>query len=307
MQLIKEYGGPSSLDTNLVRKYTAIHHLSWNIGKHFNMGIFEGVVFARPDVFEFQYLNPLIFYRSIEQAIGSPDNAMLGIDFRALIARKISIYGQYLIDELNFGNEFGTVTENGETIEGSFFKPNKWWGTKFAAQLGIEYVDAFGLDNLDAQIELNFIRPYTYGHSGEITNWSHYNQPLAHPLEANTTEIISILRYQPLQVLVFNTKYVWAKYGADDGTPNFTYGKDLIVPQNPDTRPYDYGVDIHQGYLTTLHHFEFRATYQPWHNLYVELIYEFRKEKSELAALNSMTNFITGAVRFNLPYRSNDF
>lgn len=306
-QLVKEYGGPSTLDTNLVRKYAAIHHLSWNIGKRFNMGIFEGVVFSRPDVFELQYLNPLIFYRSIEQAIGSPDNAIIGIDFRALIARRLSMYGQFLIDELNFGNEFGAVKDGTETLEGGLFKPNKWWGTKFAAQWGMHYIDAFGLDGLDAQLEMNFIRPYTYGHSGEITNWSHYNQPLAHPMGANTSEIISILRYQPIQPLVLKAKYVWAKYGSDDGTPGTTWGKDIFVTHYPENRPNEFGVDIHQGYLTRLHHLEARATYQPWHNLYVDLIYEYRRQRSELSMLNAQTHFVSGAVRFNLPHRSNDF
>jgi hypothetical protein len=306
-QLIKEYGGVSSLDTNLTRKYAAVHHLSWNIGKRFNMGIFEGVVFARPDVFELQYLNPLIFYRSIEQAIGSPDNALIGIDFRALIARRISLYGQLLLDELNFGNEFGTVTEDGETIEGGLFKPNKWWGTKIAAQLGIQYVNVLGLNGLDASMEFNFVRPFTYGHSGEITNWSHYNQPLAHPLQANFTEIITVLRYQPIQQLVFKARYVHAKYGADDDTPDFTYGQNLFTQHFPAQRPSEFGNSIHQGFLTKLNHVEAMATYQPWHNLYVDLIYEFRKEKSELPGLNSMTHFISGGVRFNLPHRSDAF
>ncbi len=307
-QLVTEYGGPSQLDNNLPRKYASIHHISWNIGKHFNMGIFEGVVFARPDVFELQYLNPLIFYRSIEQAIGSPDNAMIGFDFRALIAKKISIYGQYLIDELNFGNEFGTVNNNGTTIEGGFTSPNKWWGTKFAAQLGVKYIDAFGLGNLDLQLEANFIRPYTYGHSGEISNWSHYNQPLAHPLGANTSELIAIINYQPIQQLRFNAKYVHSKYGADDpAVEGFTNGNDIMVTQFPENRPNEFGVNIHQGYLTKLNHLECRASFQPWHNLYIDLIYEFRKSKSELAVLNAQTHFISGAIRFNIPHRSYDF
>jgi len=308
-QLIKEYGGPSQFDQNLDRKYATIHHLSWNMGKHFNMGIFEGVVFARPNTFELQYLNPLIFYRSIEQAIGSPDNAMIGFDFRALIARKLSIYGQYLIDELNFGNELGTVTdEDGETIEGGLFSPNKWWGTKFAAQLGLIYVDAFGLEHLDIQVEANFIRPYTYGHSGELSNWTHYNQPLAHPLEANTSEIITIINFQPIQQLKINAKHVYARYGADDGvTEDFSFGNDITVQHLPDNRPNVFGVEIHQGLLTKLHHFEFRTSYQPWHNLFVDFIYEFRKSSSMRADLNGTTHFISGSIRFNLPHRSFDF
>jgi hypothetical protein len=307
-QLVKEYGGPSQLDENLERKYASIHHLSWNIGKHFNMGVFEGVVFARPDVFELQYLNPLIFFRSIEQAIGSPDNAMIGFDFRALIAKKFSIYGQYLIDELNFGNELGTVRIDGDTLSGGLFSPNKWWGTKFATQLGVVYVDAFGIKQLDAQLEANFIRPYTYGHSSEVANWSHYNQPLAHPMGGNTSEIIAILNYQPIQQLRFNAKYIHTKYGADDGvTENLTFGNDITVPHIPDNRPNEYGVDIHQGFLTKINHVEFRGSYQPWHNLFVDFIYEFRKSKSELPVLNSNTHFVSAAVRFNLPHKSFDF
>lgn len=306
-QLVKDYGGVSTVDTNLVRKYAAIHHLSWNIGKRFNMGIFEGVVFARPDVFELQYLNPLIFFRSIEQAIGSPDNALIGIDFRALIARRFSLYGQLLLDELNFGNEFGTVTEDGETIEGSVFKPNKWWGSKIGAQLGIEYIDVFGWNGMDAAMEFNFVRPFTYGHSGEISNWSHYNQALAHPLGANLTEIITLLRYQPMQQLKFKLKYIHAKYGADAADQDFSYGQDFFVTHFPENRPSEFGNDIHQGFLTKLNHVEARASYQPWHNLFIDLIYEFRKQSSELAELNAMTHFVSGAVRFNIPHRSNDF
>ena len=301
-QSIKEYGGSSQLDTNLVRKYLAIHHLSWNIGKHFNLGIFEGIVFARENIFELQYLNPLIFYRSIEQALGSPDNVLIGFDFRALIARRFSLYGQFLIDELNFREEFD-FGESDRSFFGELFHPKKWWGTKFSAQLGLKYIDVFGLQGLDAQFEANFIRPYTYGHRNLQTSWSHYNHPLAHPLGANTTEMIGIVRYQPRQDMTFHLKYVHAKFGADDDNSHF--GKNILVTYNE--REQDFGVNIHQGYLTKLNHAEFRFSYQPWHNLYVDFIYEFRKQSSELAELNAQTHFASGAVRFNIPHRSNDF
>ena len=43
-----------------------------------NIGLFESIVFSRPNHFELQYLNPVIFYRTVEQMVGSPDNAMIG-------------------------------------------------------------------------------------------------------------------------------------------------------------------------------------------------------------------------------------
>ena len=52
-----------------------------------------------------------------------------------------------------------------------------------ALQLGAKYVDAFGINNLDLQLEMNRVRPFTHSHNDSISNYTHYNQPLAHPLE----------------------------------------------------------------------------------------------------------------------------
>ena len=82
-----------SRDNLLPKKYTATHHLSYNITKNLNVGIFETVVFSRNNQFEFQYLNPIILYRSIEQQIGSPDNVLLGIDGRWDFLNQFSLYG----------------------------------------------------------------------------------------------------------------------------------------------------------------------------------------------------------------------
>jgi hypothetical protein len=61
--------------------------LSINIGKKLNLGVFELVAFspddsASTDHFRMDYLNPVIFYRAIEQQNGSTDNVLLGMDFK---------------------------------------------------------------------------------------------------------------------------------------------------------------------------------------------------------------------------------
>ena len=61
-------------DVLLDRKYAAMHHLSMNVTKWLNVGLFEGIVFGRTNHFDFQYLNPIIFLRHIEGTVGSPDN-----------------------------------------------------------------------------------------------------------------------------------------------------------------------------------------------------------------------------------------
>jgi len=205
-------------DKLLTKKYMAMHHLSINLTKNVNIGVFESVVFRRENTFELQYLNPIIFYRSIEQALGSPDNAFIGFDFIINIPKHVQMYGQLLLDEFNFKKEFSTP---GKSKVYSLFHPRKWWGNKFAAQFGIKYIDAFGVDHLDLQLEANMARPYTYSHYDTITSWTHYNQPLAHPLGANFKEIIFQVKYQPIQKLFLSSRFIYDNKGEDDDTTNW--------------------------------------------------------------------------------------
>ena len=50
-------------------------------------------------IFDFEYLNPIIFLRHIEGTVGSPDNAFAGVDFKANVAHHFQFYGQLLLDE----------------------------------------------------------------------------------------------------------------------------------------------------------------------------------------------------------------
>ncbi|MEX0636266.1 MAG: capsule assembly Wzi family protein, partial [Ferruginibacter sp.] len=165
-------------DSLLPRKYAAMHHLSMNVTRWLNIGLFEGVVFGRTNHFDFQYLNPIIFYRHIEGTVGSPDNAVAGIDFKANVAHRLQFYGQFMLDEFILKEVRNNPTS---------------WVNKFAMQAGVKYIDAFGVKNLDLQFETNRVRPFTYSHKDTIGNYTHYNQPLAHPLGANFQEFIGIV------------------------------------------------------------------------------------------------------------------
>jgi hypothetical protein len=184
-------GGDQLLD----KKFAAFHHLTLSATNWLDIGFFEGVIMNRKKQFDIQYLNPIIFYRSIEQSIGSPDNSLIGVDFKANIVRHGQFYGQFLLDEFNF----------------SQFK-KKWWGNKYGFQLGGKYVDVGGIKNLDLQIEFNMVRPYTFTHFRDnkisLANYTNYNQALAHPLGANFREFIAIVKYRGILVffryIIFN-------------------------------------------------------------------------------------------------------
>lgn len=291
---------PRGGDRLLTKKYMAMHHLSVNITKNVNIGIFESVIFRRENTFELQYLNPLIFYRSIEQALGSPDNALLGFDFKVNFVKHLQIYGQLLLDEFNFSKEFSTP---GKSKLYGITHPRRWWGNKFAAQFGIKYIDAFGVDHLDLQFEGNVARPYTYTHYDTITSWTHYNQPLAHPLGANFTELIFQVRYQPIQPLFLSTRFIYNRRGEDNDTTN--WGGNIFKPYGTFER--EFGNYIGQGVTARTFYLDFVATYEPWHNIFVDLTYVYRKKKSQDAARNMQTHFINLSLRWSIPYRRYDF
>ncbi|HEX6332931.1 MAG TPA: hypothetical protein VFZ78_01825 [Flavisolibacter sp.] len=270
------------------KKYAAMHHLDLAVTKWLNVGLFEAIVFGRNDHFEFGYLNPVIFYRSIEQQTGSFDNALAGIDFKANAARRFQFYGQMLLDEF-------VLKE---------IKDNKgWWANKFGYQLGAKYVDALGINNLDLQLEMNRVRPFTYSHRDSVANYTHYNQPLAHPLGASFHEWIGIMRYQPLQKLMVQLKAITFAQGRDTG--KISYGGNIFLPNIPPYRNSEYGYEIgsgekaRTGYMSALLSYELRP------NLFVEGNAVLRTEK--LAGVRKTTSVVYLGIRWNMHRREFEF
>jgi hypothetical protein len=267
-------------------KFVALHHLSLNIGKKLNIGVFESVIFSADDSlgtdhFRLEYLNPIIFYRAIEQQNGSSDNVMLGFDFKWNALRKISLYGQFLLDEFVIDN---------------IRAGNGWWANKWAVQLGGKYVDAFGIPNLDLQGELNVIRPFTYSHHSIYGSYSSYRQPLAHPLGANLKEIVGIARYQPLPRLNLTGKLSFTNIGRD--TVNVNWGSDILKANQ--TREQEYNNTVGQGLKNDILFGSFTATWQIKHNLFVDATMILRQSKSPAPFYNNNTTVTSLALRWNI-------
>ncbi|HET9053289.1 MAG TPA: hypothetical protein VFM90_03900, partial [Cyclobacteriaceae bacterium] len=272
-------------------KYVALHHLSVNIGRKFNIGVFESVIFGSSDShsFEFSYLNPVIFYRAIEHQFGSSDNVILGADFKWLVVKGISLYGQFVLDEFKM--------EHIKARDG-------WWANKFGIQAGLKYFDAFGVSNLDLQAETNIVRPYTYSHHTPYGSYSNYNQPIAHPLGANFKEYIGLARYQPLPRLSLTGKVIYAQAGRDE--PGVNWGGD-ILKDNSKLKNSEDGNVISQGVKNTILNTSFTATWQLAHNMFIDGSVVMRKSESPVAQFNSNTTVTSVALRWNVSQRLYDF
>ena len=285
--------GGSVSGTRFPEKYMTLHHLSLNVTDNFNIGVFESVIFGREDsvgnnAFDLDYLNPIIFYRAIEQQNGSVDNVILGADFHWLLWNHLSLYGQVVLDEF---------------LLDEFLSGDGWWGNKLGFQIGARYVDALGIENLDLQLEYNAARPYTYSHESIYTNYAHYRQPLAHPLGANFREVVGNAIYRPLDRLTVSGRIYLSTFGSDTTGTNF--GGDILKDYT--TRQGDFNNETTQGIRSELFLISAGVSYQLRHNLFIDLDQIYRDLDRASINSNENTSFTSLSIRWNIPRRRHEF
>lgn len=276
-------------DRQLPVKYSTTHFLSINATKWLNVGLFENVIFQRGDHFSFGYLNPIIFFRAIERGYGSPDNVNLGFSAKAIPVKNVQIYGQIFLDEFR---------------SKELFSSNKWWGNKYGIQIGAKYFDAFTIKNLDLQFEMNRVRPYAYSHSDSITNYSHYNQPIAHPLGSGFVEMIGIATYSPIKKLILTGKLMYYEKGVDTGGLN--YGNDIFRSYN--TVANQYGVKMINGLSSQCMLASFNGSYKIAERLFFDLGFIYRTYKYDGNYNPEQKSLsIYSGIRLNIARRAYDF
>ncbi|HVV05011.1 MAG TPA: hypothetical protein VHC96_12355 [Puia sp.] len=289
MELISQH---SPGDYQYPKKYATIHHLSVNAASWLTLGLYENIVFSRPDHYDFSYLNPVIFLPAAQQQNGSPDKSTVGFDFKANVGHATQFYGQFVFNEFVL-NQIKHYSRG-------------WWGNKQGLQLGMKYIDAFGVKNLDLQAETNIVRPFTYQHDDSVGNFSHYNQPLAHPLGANFAEIIGIVHYQPAYKWTLEGKVIYYKQGLDSAGVNF--GSNVM--ESYLTRPRDYGFSIGSGIPVNCVNASGLVTYEWKENLFLDLSIQYRNfsvnDPTGVYHSSSSTLFTAG-VRLNVGRRQYDY
>jgi hypothetical protein len=204
------------------------------------------------------------------------------------VAHKFQFYGQLLLDEFLL----------------SEIKKNRgWWANKYAWQIGAKYIDAFQVKNLDLQIESNRVRPFTYSHRDSVANYTHYNQPLAHPLGANFQEFIGIARYQPAPKWLLLAKAIYYTQGRD--TAGISFGGNIFLPNVAPYRTSEFGYEIGSGLQTKVGYASLLVSYELRPNLTLEANGVYRKQS---AAGTSASPFIIYAgIRWNMHRREFDF
>lgn len=250
IQRNNHFGFAGQGDRLLDAKFNAIHYLSWNVNKKFNISLFENITWKITEkrAFDLNYLNPVVIMRPIEWQQGSADRAMLGLNTSYKINPKVVLYGQFVLDDLNIQ---------------ALKRNDNYWGNKYGFQTGAKVFDFLKIENLNFQAEYNYVRPYTYSHFDSITSHTQMNEPMAHPLGANFKEFVSFLRYN-YKRSYFQIRYSSAIFGLD--TNNINHGGNILYSYN--TNRVDvrgdgalYGQKTGQGLQTNLQIFDARYSY----------------------------------------------
>ncbi len=274
----------TALDQLFPKKFSSSHYLSYNVTQWLNIGLFETIMWSGSNGrgFDFQYLNPIIFLRPVEYANGSSDNALIGATAKVKLTNKWHLYGQLLVDEFNLSK---VKQEKG------------WWANKWGVQAGTKVYDLFTVENLSLQLEFNMVRPYTYSHNDSLSNYSNFNQALAHPLGANFMEGLGFLRYN-YKRLFFEVRGSYAEYGTDTSTIN--YGQNIFLSYNNNKAKIsgengDFGHTIAQGRKNSIYYSDIKVSLlvNPKTNMRIETGW-MRRAQETTAASNHTQYFYIG-------------
>lgn len=179
-ELVSDFAGLGN-DDRLPRKYNSFHQVSKNFGTKLNVALFENTMYGATNKYKITNLFPALITHKLFGSKELDRKTSFGLQFKYLPIRSVQLYGQTMIDYLSFsGHDNPSLPK-----------------AIYAGQLGLKYFNAFTVNNLDLQVELNVASDNMYQAGATTRNHTHYNQPLAHSMGNSFTELIGKLKYQP--------------------------------------------------------------------------------------------------------------
>ncbi|CAN5898200.1 hypothetical protein BH11BAC7_BH11BAC7_18470 [soil metagenome] len=289
MNLLSNSAIPPGTERLFQKKAASFSQLSVNLGRIAEISIFQGLIWTAADernkqCIRLAYVNPIMLTSVFDFGLNDRDNYSLGGTFHVDIIKTIRVYGQVVADDFGKGVRHKT-----------------------GFQLGVKYYNAFTVKHLHLQFEFNKVNPYTYAATDSMQSYTHYNQPLAHPLGANFSEINGSLQYK-IGDFFLNTRFSQAMIGAD--TAGHIYGQDVFVSDSwADNSTFSAGSTKYfgRGQQTTLTTIDasvgFMISYAS--NLNISLGFSDRKVQTD--ATTEHTRYVYVAIRTSLTNNYLDF
>jgi hypothetical protein len=246
------------------RKWGQTYLLDWHVTKNFNAGIFNAVISSVEDAdhkrdFGLTHFSPVIFLHAAKSPSGLNNNDIYGLNLKYTIIPAIDMYGQFMLDHS------GTAD----------------WEKRYGFQLGLRGGNLFKVDGLNAQLEFNTVRPYSYASDTITTAYTHNNESLAHPLGANFKEGIFVADYSYKQWW-FRVEAMAARYGVDTSAL-VDYGQNIFKPLYLHSK--EDNIQTGQGIYTRLYYGDVRIAYilNKKTNMRLETGATVRREENKLS------------------------
>jgi hypothetical protein len=201
---------PPGTERLFQKKPAAFHQISWKLDRTAELSLFQGVVAQAADSTNrqrpsFTYFVPVFGLGPAIDGLNGANNFMMGLTFRVDYARTMTLYGQLMVDDI------------GSDVR-----------IKMGYQLGMKYFDLFRIRHLHLQAEFNNASAFSYSTTTATQAWTHYNQPLAHPLGAAFSEVTAGLNYK-VNDFFFQSRVNWASINVNDF---YNRGQNIFLPDS---------------------------------------------------------------------------
>lgn len=289
MNLVSNTIIPLGTERLYQKKAASFYQLSANIGRTAEISLFQSVIWAAADERNKQcitlaYVNPIIFSSLPFFGLSEKHNYLLGATFRWDLFRTLRLYGQLVADE--FGKNGSIANKNG-------------------FQLGVKYYNAVNIKHLHLQLEYNRVNPYTYAASDSAQAYTHYNQPLAHPLGANFSELIGSVQYKYGDFFI-HVHISSAILGTD--TAGIDFGQNVFMSDaNAYFTPVVGKNKLRQGQKTTINYFDVSVGYMISYASNLNIAIGFTNRSVDSNAGHVDTQFVYLALRTSLTNTYFDF
>jgi hypothetical protein len=164
-----------SAGTNKYRRYLSAHRFSFKVRSFLELGLSETVIYGGENRwFELYYLNPLLWFHASQLNENEDDNTFFGIDFNFSPLRKLLLYGEFLIDDLQIEKKTSSDRE-----------PNE-----LGYSLGVKLGDFLGLNGSELDLEYIRINNWTYNQKNPWNRYTYKNKLIGSPLGPDADNLL---------------------------------------------------------------------------------------------------------------------
>jgi len=179
--IIDSISTPGEYKKSLNRRFLSAHRIDWHLSKKVQLGIAEAVLYGGENrTFEWQFINPVIFYHGEQENRDYEGNTLVSADFRIFPGKKWMLYGEFLVDDIQFDRKVASDLEPPEMGWIAGARKAGPWGWK-TATIGGEYSGVTNRTYNTLQPQQKYLfEDYPIGHSLgndfdrwtiELSNW----------------------------------------------------------------------------------------------------------------------------------------